>query len=287
MAATVVSVVIFLCGVLVGRGVRAQMRRRRRRTRRPASVAETTPTQPRRAGAGARAAGSDPTTAAAPPPAADELSYFNRLEKPNPPAEQLKPAPDKRPAKPRRASRRRRRGEAPRRRRRRAAGQGAAARAGPGAPRRRPPRRASASEPSGQGFAVQIAALNVRSEADAIAKRLSSKGYAAYVLSPANGTPSVYPRPRRQVQHAARSRDDRRQAAKRRAVQALGYALATASGVLLALSFPKFGHPAFAWIALAPLLVALARHDAAPRVPARSRHRRRLLHRHALLDHAT
>ena len=35
------------------------------------------------------------------------------------------------------------------------------------------------------------------------------------------------------------------------------YALASASGVLLALSFPKFGHPAFGWIALAPLLVAL------------------------------
>ena len=36
------------------------------------------------------------------------------------------------------------------------------------------------------------------------------------------------------------------------------YALAAASGLLLALSFPKFGHPALAWIALAPLLVALA-----------------------------
>jgi apolipoprotein N-acyltransferase len=33
--------------------------------------------------------------------------------------------------------------------------------------------------------------------------------------------------------------------------------LAAASGVLLALSFPKFGHPAFGWIALAPLLLAL------------------------------
>ena len=31
-----------------------------------------------------------------------------------------------------------------------------------------------------------------------------------------------------------------------------------ASGVLLALSFPKFGHPALGWIALAPLLVALS-----------------------------
>ena len=39
---------------------------------------------------------------------------------------------------------------------------------------------------------MQIAALNVRSEADAIAKRLASKGYSAYVLPPASGTPSVY-----------------------------------------------------------------------------------------------
>jgi apolipoprotein N-acyltransferase len=38
----------------------------------------------------------------------------------------------------------------------------------------------------------------------------------------------------------------------------LDFALALLSGALLALSFPKFGHPAFAWIALAPLLVALA-----------------------------
>ena len=50
----------------------------------------------------------------------------------------------------------------------------------------------AASAAPGQGFAVQIAALNVRSEADAIAKRLSSKGYAAYVLTPASGTPSVF-----------------------------------------------------------------------------------------------
>jgi apolipoprotein N-acyltransferase len=34
-------------------------------------------------------------------------------------------------------------------------------------------------------------------------------------------------------------------------------ALAAVSGVLLALSFPRYGHPALAWIALAPLLVAI------------------------------
>ncbi|HEY7287821.1 MAG TPA: hypothetical protein VH497_20370, partial [Vicinamibacterales bacterium] len=39
----------------------------------------------------------------------------------------------------------------------------------------------------------------------------------------------------------------------------MGYALAAASGVLLALSFPRYGHPVFAWVALAPLLFALVR----------------------------
>jgi len=36
------------------------------------------------------------------------------------------------------------------------------------------------------------------------------------------------------------------------------FALAAASGVLLALSFPKFGHPSLAWVGLVPLLVALS-----------------------------
>jgi apolipoprotein N-acyltransferase len=38
----------------------------------------------------------------------------------------------------------------------------------------------------------------------------------------------------------------------------LDFVLALLSGILLALSFPKFGHAAFGWIALAPLLVALS-----------------------------
>jgi apolipoprotein N-acyltransferase len=38
----------------------------------------------------------------------------------------------------------------------------------------------------------------------------------------------------------------------------MDYGLALLSGALLALSFPKFGHPAFAWIALVPLFIALA-----------------------------
>jgi apolipoprotein N-acyltransferase len=43
----------------------------------------------------------------------------------------------------------------------------------------------------------------------------------------------------------------------------LDFVLALLSGALLALSFPKFGHPTCAWIALAPLLVAVA-HRAQP-----------------------
>jgi apolipoprotein N-acyltransferase len=39
--------------------------------------------------------------------------------------------------------------------------------------------------------------------------------------------------------------------------RAYSFALAAASGVLLALSFPKLGHSAFGWIALAPLLLSL------------------------------
>ncbi len=174
MAATVVSVVIFLCGVLVGRGVRAE---RSIADAIPSSNAADTTPQPAPATPPQQPPGSDPTTAAAPPPAADDLSYFKRLEKPNTQPEQLKPVASAGAAAPEKS-----------------APPPALAPAAP--PRPEPSRPAVAdgapAEPSGQGFAVQIAALNVRSEADAIAKRLSSKGYTAYVISPENGTPSVY-----------------------------------------------------------------------------------------------
>ncbi len=173
MAATVVSVVIFLCGVLVGRGVRAERGTIADATPAVSSV-ETTPPPASAPPPAPPPAGSDPTKAAAPPPAED-LSYFNRLEKPASPPEHLKAAAEK-PAVPA---------------------------AKPAPPPQRTPASAPAAaetradaaavaEPAGAGFAVQIAALNVRSEAEAIAKRLNSKGYAAYVLSPASGTPTVY-----------------------------------------------------------------------------------------------
>ena len=169
MAATVVSAVIFLCGVLVGRGVRAE----RAGTAGDAtalnavSAAETTPQQTAQA-ATPTPAGSDPTTVA-PPPAVDDLTYFNRLEKQNQPAEELKPTPETPPAAPAEQ----------------------ATRATPPPPAEKGPT-SSPAEPGGQGYALQIAALRERSGAEAIAQRLTLKGYTAYVLAPASGTPVVY-----------------------------------------------------------------------------------------------
>src|SRR5947209_4853497 len=90
MAATVVSVVIFLCGVLVGRGVRTERGSE-------AEVAElNAPADPTPQQAAAPAVptptGSDPTAAAA-PPAVDDLTYFNRLQTSTPPVEKLKTPP--------------------------------------------------------------------------------------------------------------------------------------------------------------------------------------------------
>lgn len=195
MAATVVSVVIFLCGVLVGRGVRTE-RGLMADSAAGTMSADATP-QPAAASEPAPA-GSDPTTAS-PPPAVNELSYPDRLGKADPPADQLKAPPEPaavaRPVAPAPVVK-------------------AAPEAGRGTPSAPPSARKDAArkdagkddpsiphiaaapeagaEPAGQGFAVQIAALNVRSEAEGIAKRLNSKGYSAYVLSPASGTPMVF-----------------------------------------------------------------------------------------------
>ena len=51
----------------------------------------------------------------------------------------------------------------------------------------------------------------------------------------------------------------------------MDYALALLSGALLALSFPRYGHPAFAWIALVPLLIALSGWSALSGVEGRGR----------------
>ncbi len=182
MAATVVSVVIFLCGVLVGRGVRAERGTAVAEASEVSTsdASETTPASPPSAAASASTplAGSDPR-AATPPPAADELSYFDRLEKNGPAKEDLKAASEKpktgadKPSSDKAAADR-------------TASANAASTSKAAPPPKETPAPPKSAADSGD-FAVQVAALNARGEADAIARRLTSKGYAAYVGPPGNG----------------------------------------------------------------------------------------------------
>ncbi len=204
MAATVVSVVIFLCGVLVGRGVRVE--RAITVESSVASVAaETTPPPP--ASTPAPPPESDPTKAAAPAPTAEELSAFGKLEKqpdaaspkasvvappappPAPVAKPVAKAAEKPAAKPAEKPVVKSVEKSVEKPVEKPADKPLAT---IGAQPTIQDSQVASSEPDGQGFAVQIAALNIRSEAEAIAKRLTSKGYTAYVLTPASGTPSVF-----------------------------------------------------------------------------------------------
>lgn len=180
MAATVVLVVTFLTGVLVGRGVRAE--------RSEASQAETlteSPEAPDRAVApNTVSAADDPRTAAPPPQAEDDDGKVAEAEEPpmavnrNPPPPPPAPAPEKAPAadvkavpaKPEPAK-------------------AAVAKVEP--PKPEPAKGPAATGAPGNGYAVQVAAVNARGEADAIVKRLTGKGYAAYVETP-KGSASVF-----------------------------------------------------------------------------------------------
>jgi cell division septation protein DedD len=189
MVTTVVLAVAFLSGVFVGRGVRLE---------RAGGVAEganspvTTPDLVAAREAPPAAAGSDPT-AAPPPPAVDELSYFSRLEKQGQPQEDLKPAAGNAAPAPANAAR----AEKPRATplpQKAAPVAFATPPAAPPASKAAPAPDVSVdsslAEPPGSGFVLQISALNERAPAELIARRLSAKGYAAYVTSPAAGAPA-------------------------------------------------------------------------------------------------
>ena len=152
MAATVVSVVIFLCGVMVGRGVRAQRGEL-------ADVSAESVTDPT---ADASPVPTPPGTSESPSPSSQEiLSYPERLGAQSAPPETLKePAP----AEPVAAS---------------------------ASPARAVETRA-ATAPSGDGFVVQVAASRERSEAETIAGRLVAKGYPAFVMAPTPGAARFY-----------------------------------------------------------------------------------------------
>lgn len=190
MAVTVVSVIIFLCGVLVGRGVQ-------RRT----SLVDA-PVMPA-AEAGASEAGATDAPAPTGPTTAPNLSFPKTLNSPEPPAETLTrpreaPAPAPAPAKP-------------------AAGSAkpvaapptpapaatpartAAAAPPPAAPAPTPAKAAPSTppskvpgEPAGSGFAIQVAALRERGEAEVILRRLIAKGYSAYLMPPSGGPQTMF-----------------------------------------------------------------------------------------------
>ena len=163
MATTVVAVVIFLCGVLVGRGVRTD------RASADAAVAE--------ASAGTPESSIPPpapsTQSAEPSPATGEdLSYARRLQGEEP-KEQLKPGTEG----------------------------GTDSTAEPPTPDEAAPEKPAGSPGSGaqaaaaasavrNGWMVQVAALRDRGAAVAILQRLSRKGYQAFIVEPAAGAPA-------------------------------------------------------------------------------------------------
>jgi DedD protein len=168
MATTVVSIVIFLCGVLVGRGARAAGAAGEGSTPAVERTAELVPAPP------ATAQKSD----AAPPveeptPTTEDLSYYDRLGAAAPAAERVAPAAGETPAKG---------GGAP------APVPAASATPAPAARTAVP-----AAPPSASGrYTVQVAAVRTRSEADTIARRLTSRGYPAYVDSSSGRRAKMY-----------------------------------------------------------------------------------------------
>jgi DedD protein len=183
MFATVVSVGIFLCGVMVGRGVRAE---RGDQNAQPTELPSATSAPAAPATPPPRATPSSPVPAgksqptAPPEPAEDD--YYKSLTAQKPEDESLKAPAKAKPATPR--------AETPK---------PASAPAPPATPPAADkPKAAPVADQSlpaavtSGGFAVQITALRDRGEADAIVKRLATKGYPAYVLNPLPGKPPVY-----------------------------------------------------------------------------------------------
>lgn len=186
MAATVVSVVIFLCGVMVGRGVRGERGDGGQASTDLATAGPVPASSP--APAPATVAGKGASTPTPPEPADDEaVTRALTAEKPadvtlQPRAKAAKPVTPEVPTPKPAATEQVAATPAP-----------ATAAHGKGAPAAASvaPAASPGSVTSG-GFAVQITALRDRSEADAIVKRLVSKGYPAFVVNPLPGKPPVY-----------------------------------------------------------------------------------------------
>jgi cell division septation protein DedD len=184
MTTTLVSVVIFLCGVLVGRGVKPIEPVAEAATAQTASAESTpapapAPETPTPAPAVAAATPTPPTPAEEAPAPAPEPAVVKPEPKAPAPAPAVAKAPEAapRPAPPTPTPEPVAEDAAP-----------APATAAPAAAASATP----AAARTGGAIAVQVAALTSRSDAEAIARRLSGKGYAAYILSPDAGGKQVF-----------------------------------------------------------------------------------------------
>ena len=192
MAVTVVSVVIFLFGVLVGRGVREGAVTTEIASGEVAPDSRDAPAADN--GPGAPPAGSSPSQAP-PAPATEQLSYAERLLRDTPAEENLKsPGASETAAAPAPVVQEPVVEKAPAPAPPPPAKESAPA---PAAPEPRtaqptsipaPAAAAQASDPTGPGFAVQVAAYRDRKDADTLAKQLAAKGYPAFVMAPVKGT---------------------------------------------------------------------------------------------------
>jgi len=172
MAGVVILVTVFLMGLLVGRGVLA--------TRGPAGAVTTAAAEVEPPAPPAAASGPSSTL---PATAGEKLSYAERLGSAEPAKEQLKaaatPAPPAIPPTPKSESPAAPSGGSPSR------PEVATAESRRSSPA---PARAEAEA----GFAIQVAAIREKDEADLMVKRLAAKGYPAYLVAPAKGAPTVF-----------------------------------------------------------------------------------------------
>jgi cell division septation protein DedD len=191
MATTIIAVVIFLCGVQVGRNVKGGDRLA---SAEPSDTVAAQAAAPPPVSAPAQAAPSSGPPAAEPPAPAqdDELSYAKRLQQADPAAgdKVAAPAGDK-PAAP--AGDRPAAAKPPEAR---VEAKPAPARPAPGpAPvQATAAPAAAAAGPQGHPgpWIVQLSANKDRTAAVNVARELAGKGYPAFVLDPAPGAPLIY-----------------------------------------------------------------------------------------------
>jgi cell division septation protein DedD len=163
MATTVISVIIFICGVLVGRSVPVEG------IVDSGPIAATTPVEP-------LPVPGDTSSPSTPPKGAETTTYASRLEGQGTPAEKLAPIPEPPPAPV---------AEAPK----------ADVEPAP-APAQKPAARETTEQPAKPAaaqpgtWAVQVVSLRDRGAANQIVQRLQNRNYPAFLVAPSAGTPT-------------------------------------------------------------------------------------------------